>query len=697
MAARDIEAGRAHVLIAIRDRLSQGLKTAETKLRAFGSSVALSAGVMTAGIGAAIAWPIKLAANMEQTKTAFAVFLGSADLADKKLKEIEAMGAATPFTFDDLKDGAQTLLNFGVSADALIPSMQNLGDVSGGNSEKFSRLALAFGQVMGKGRLMGQEVNQMVEAGFNPLQEIARTTGVTMAQLSTDMEAGKISSQQLAGAFASAAGPGGRFNGMMVKQSQTLTGLFSTLTDNAAIAARAFGDAMMPALKSVAQIGISVSKWITSFITNNQALVATVAKVALVVLGVSGAIAGIGAAIMAASFFVGLMGSAFATLAALIGVVFSPLGVAVGLIMAAAGAAIYFRKELMAALSGVIAYFQPLSDSVAELYTIFMATFGGIVAALQSGSLETAAAIAWAGFSALAWTALEDMVGAFNSLLGFLEAYIPGISEMFHALFAGIGAAILAGRWDLAGALAMNKLYLVLTQGMNAISFAWDMLVTGFQTVFDSVFAGIKSAFWSTVYGLAGGIAWLSAQIASLLGMEDPLQGAAEGLQRMEREQKTADEKAAFLRDQGRMQRNQANAGARGQAEADLAAKIARIEAEISTAAGTAGSPTLNTVAEGARKALDDALAKAKEEQAAKVAQGATAAQGPMALAGAAATSKAGGDGAKGASGGTFSAIASALGNRTGAGAAESTAKNTAQLVRLAKQQLQKPEPGLAP
>ncbi len=694
MAAKDIEAGRAHVLIAIRDRLSQGLKTAEAKLRAFGSSVALSAAVLTGGIGAAIAWPIKLAANMEQTKTSFAVFLGSADLADKKLKEIEAMGAATPFTFDELKDGAKTLLQFGVSADALMPSLKNLGDVSGGEAEKFQRLSLAFGQVMGKGRLMGQEVNQMVEAGFNPLQEISRTTGKSMAQLSMDMENGKISSQQLAGAFASAAGPGGRFSGMMEKQSQTLTGLFSTMQDNAAIAARAFGDAMMPALKSVVQIGISVSKWITDFIKNNQALVAIAGKVALVVLGVSGAIAGIGAVILGASFVVGLMGSAFATLATVIGFVFSPLGIAIGLLMAAAGVAIYFRKELMAALTGVVAYFQPLITSVMQLWGIFTEAFGGIVAALQSGSLETAAAIAWAGFSALAWTAIADMMGAFDSLLGFLESYMPGISEMFNSMFAGIGAAILAGRWDLAGSLAMAKLWLVMTKGMNAIAFAWDMLVTGFQTVFDSIFTGIKSAFWTTVYGIAKGIAWLSAKISSLLGLQDPLQGAAEGLKQMEQEQATADQKAAFLRDQGRMKRNQTNADGRGQAESELTAKIARIEAEIAAASAGAGSPTLNGVADEARQKLKEQLALAKKEQEAKAAMGTKAAEGPQALAGAANTSKAGG-GKGGAASGTFSAIASALGNRSGANAAESTAKNTAQLVRLAKKQLEKPEPGL--
>jgi tape measure domain-containing protein len=696
MAAKDIEAGRAHVLVTIRDRMTQGLKLAERKLQNFGRYVATSAGVVTAGIGAGLAWPIKLAANMEQTQTSFEVFLGSAEAARKKLAEIEQTAAETPFTFDQLKDAAQTLLQFGVSADALMPTMRNLGDVSGGDAEKFSRLSLAFGQVMAKGRLMGQEVNQMVEASFNPLTEIARTTGRTVADLSTAMENGEISSRMLAMAFQSAASAGGHFNGSMQKQSQTLIGLFSTLVDNAAMVGRAFGNAIMPALKTFVQVGISVSKFLTDFVKNNGALVATMGKVALVVGGVAAGFAAIGVAAMAGSFVVGLFASAFSAIATVVLVAFSPLGVLIGLIMGLAGAAIYFRAEIIAALSGVAAYFQPLIGSFSQLYEIFIAAFGGIIAALQSGSLESAASIAWLGFSALAWSAIADMMGAFDSLLGFLEGYLPGLSAMFDSFFAGIGTAILSGRWDLAGALAMNKLYLVMTQGMNAIAFAWDMLVTGFQTVFDTVFGSIKSAFWTTVYGLANGIAWLSEKISSLLGLQDPLQGAAEGLKQMEQQQATADQKEAFLRDQGRMQRNQTNADKRGQAETDLQDKIAKIEAEIAAASGTAGSPTVNGVAEAARKSLEDALAKAKEEQAAKAAMGTKASESSAALAGSINSAKGGGAGGKGASTGTFSAIASALGNRTN-GAAESTAKNTGLLVRLAKQQLQKPAPGLAP
>ena len=141
------------------------------------SKIAILAAALavTAGIGGALAWPIKLAANMEQTQTSFEVFLGSADRAKAKLAEIEQMASVTPFTFDQLKDGAQTLLQFGVSAGALLPTLKAIGDVIGGNDEKLSRLALAFCLVTGTGRLRGQEVKQMIEAGFTPLGISSRT------------------------------------------------------------------------------------------------------------------------------------------------------------------------------------------------------------------------------------------------------------------------------------------------------------------------------------------------------------------------------------------------------------------------------------------------------------------------------------------------------------------------------------------
>ncbi len=207
MSARDVEAGRAHVIIALRDKVSGALKHVERSVSGFGRSFASLGAAVSAGSGAALAFPLKLAADMERTGIGFEVMLGSAEASKQMLKDLAAFARSTPFTLDDASKNAQMLLAYGVSANNVIPSLKALGDVSLGDQEKFNRLTLAFGQTMAKGRLMGQEVLQMTEAGFNPLQEISRTTGISVAALSKKMEAGEISAQMLAGAFASATGP----------------------------------------------------------------------------------------------------------------------------------------------------------------------------------------------------------------------------------------------------------------------------------------------------------------------------------------------------------------------------------------------------------------------------------------------------------------------------------------------------------
>lgn len=687
MAKNDVEAGRAYVLLAIRDKLQQGLKVAEKKLRQFGTVMATSGGVMAAGMGAALAWPIKLAANMEQTKTAFAVFLGDASLAERKLKEIEQLAAATPFTFDQLKDGAKTLLNFGVSAEALLPTMRNLGDVSGGDAERFQRLSLAFGQVMAKGRLMGQEVNQMIEAGFNPLQEISRITGRSMKDLSDSMEKGQISSRMLAMAFATASGPGGRFNGMMEKQSQTLTGLFSTLMDNAAIVARAVGDALLPILKTFTKIGITISKIVTGLVERYQSVVQIVGIVALVIAVVGGVFAGLGATIMAASFVVGLIGSAFAFLAGIVATLFSPIGVFIGLLAVIALNAYLFRDALAQALRPFLAFIQPAIDAVVNLYNIFSQTWGGIVDAMSSGQLEQAAAIAWAGFQTMAWTALDFLLGGVFAATG------------------SIGQAFLAGRWDLMAAIAMGNVRMVILKAWNGIKFGWDMATTGMAEVWDGVVWGMRTVFRTMVFGIAQSITWIGQRFYDLLGFLEPVfeyigqkdlfnnvreafntQGMGSILSDMQAQAQEEDDKAMQTSMMRRDKANVANMQARAAAEKALTDELNQYRAEADESAAAAGATTLGEKAKQAQDALTAALAKAEQDRANKYKEADKLAGGPGSiLAGAA-----GAGGGKSGATGTFSALGSMLAGTTRNRAADQTAANTKRLVKLAEDEAKK-------
>lgn len=184
--------------------------------------------LMAAGIGAIT----KLGSEAEQTNVAFSLLVGNETKAAQMLGEITKLAAATPFGKMDLVKNAQLMLNFGVSTEKVLPLLTQLGDISGGNAERLSSLSLVMGQVAAAGKMQGQDLLQFINAGFNPLQELARMTGKTYAELQEMMSKGQITYENVAAAIAHATGEGGKFNGMMERQSQTVGGKFSTLMDN---------------------------------------------------------------------------------------------------------------------------------------------------------------------------------------------------------------------------------------------------------------------------------------------------------------------------------------------------------------------------------------------------------------------------------------------------------------------------------
>jgi tape measure domain-containing protein len=174
----------------------------------------------------------KAAADLEKNKIALEVLLGSSSKAEKMTNDIMKFAAATPYMSEGLMSSAQTMLNFGIAAEEIMPNLNALGDIAGGNQQKFDALTLAFSQTTSTGRLMGQDLLQMINAGFNPLQIISEKTGKSMGQLKDEMSKGSISADMVRDAFISATSEGGKFYGMMSKQSKSLSGLMSTLKDN---------------------------------------------------------------------------------------------------------------------------------------------------------------------------------------------------------------------------------------------------------------------------------------------------------------------------------------------------------------------------------------------------------------------------------------------------------------------------------
>lgn len=130
------------------------------------------------------------------------------------------------------------LMAFGVGTGEIIDTMRMLGDVASGVGIPLERISLAYGQVLAKGKLQGGELMQFTEAGIPIVETLSQQLGVSTEKFYKLVEGGKISAEQVKGAFEQMTGAGGKFYGMMAKQSTTLNGLFSTASDYAQSAIR---------------------------------------------------------------------------------------------------------------------------------------------------------------------------------------------------------------------------------------------------------------------------------------------------------------------------------------------------------------------------------------------------------------------------------------------------------------------------
>ena len=206
-------------------------------------------------------------ATMESYLTNFKVMLGSEEDAATKLSEIRKMAASTPFSLDDLTSGTQTLLQFGIAADDTTGVLQRLGDISLGNAEKLQTLTRAYGKMSSAQKVTLENVNMMIDAGFNPLNQICDATGESMSDLYKRISDGKVSFSELEEAVEAATSQGGQFYNGMLEASQTFSGRMSTLTDNTKALLGALSDSFYSSLSDLLPVANDVVLELTDAFT----------------------------------------------------------------------------------------------------------------------------------------------------------------------------------------------------------------------------------------------------------------------------------------------------------------------------------------------------------------------------------------------------------------------------------------------
>lgn len=254
--------------------------------------------------------------SMEGYLTNFKVMLGDEQLAAEKLEEIRRMAASTPFSLSDLTEGTQTLLQFGVAADDTTGVLKRLGDISLGNADKLQTLVRAYGKMSSAQKVTLENVNMMIDAGFNPLNQICDATGESMSALYKRISDGKVSFNELEAAVAAATSEGGQFYNGMLEASQTFNGRLSTLKDNVAALTGELTSGLFSALGDIIVKANELVVSITEDDAKMAALKETIGVLTAAVVAVTAAVLSYKATVAAATAITALHTAATTAMAA---------------------------------------------------------------------------------------------------------------------------------------------------------------------------------------------------------------------------------------------------------------------------------------------------------------------------------------------------------------------------------------------
>lgn len=197
---------------------------------------------------------VSLGIQEELNESAFEVFLGTEAAAKKMANDLGAI----KMDKSALSEAAKQMLSFRVQEADVLPVLNAIADIAGGAKDKVSSLSLAYSQMSSTGKLLGQDLNQMINAGFNPLAQMSITTGKSIGVLKDEMGKGLITANMVKQSFIDATSEGGQFNGMLEKQSQTIGGKWASLVTKVNAGLLNFYEYISPVISKLLDLGGAV-------------------------------------------------------------------------------------------------------------------------------------------------------------------------------------------------------------------------------------------------------------------------------------------------------------------------------------------------------------------------------------------------------------------------------------------------------
>jgi len=242
-----------------------------------------AAGVMQR-IGSFAADAVNLAAQYESSTVSFEVMLGSAQKARTVMQNLNQFSIETPFNPTEVMAAGRSLLAFGVQAENLTPMMRMVGDVASGVGMNFNELSQIMGKNLTQGKVQTEDLMQLAGRGVPIYAELAKVFNTTTDNIRNLASSGSIRFEHLQQAFQNMTSQGGRYFGMMDRQSRTALGLWSTLTGNVDEMKRSLGQMIMEGLRPLLELAVQV----TGAIVGNETAVKVLKATMFVIVPVIG-------------------------------------------------------------------------------------------------------------------------------------------------------------------------------------------------------------------------------------------------------------------------------------------------------------------------------------------------------------------------------------------------------------------------
>lgn len=454
-----------------------------SKFTSFGTKMTVG---VTAPLTALATAGVKYNATMESYLANLTTLLGgNQQEAQKLLDTLKEMANTTPYEATDLVKATQKMMAFGISSEDSLKYLNMLGDIAMGDANKMDSLTLAFSQISASGKASMEDINQMIDQGFNPLTIIAQKTGESMGDLRDRVSEGGVSFEEIAGAFETATSKGGTFYQSMDKASQTTEGKISTLKDGFNTALGSMTESLLPFVTEAVEGLTKVADWFANLDEDGKRTVLTLAGIALAIGPVTtaiGTLIKVGSGIKSLVTIIKswnvvtkLMTVAQGALNAVMNM--NPITLIIIAIVALIAIIVllwtkceWFRTAVMTAINAIWAVIQSVAQFIMSIFTTVFTVVSSI-------------------FNAI-WSVVQTV---FSFIWTIVQSYVNFWITVWSTIF-NVVSTVLTTIWNTIQSV-FNFIWGIISGVINSIISAFKKVASVVKSVFNAVKNAIKSVF----------------------------------------------------------------------------------------------------------------------------------------------------------------------------------------------------------